>query len=364
MNKRKRIIIVDDNIANLTIAKNILKPYYEVFIAPSSEKLFLCLENFIPDLILLDVEMPLVNGFEIIKLLKDRGSYADIPVIFLTAKHDEISELKGLSLGAVDYIYKPFSAPLLLKRLETHILMAVQRKELKLRNSTLQSAVSRKNQLVFALENTVLSTVAELVEFRDCVTGGHVYRTQKYLEILIEWLMVENIYSEKVWEWNPDFLVPSAQLHDVGKIAISDAILNKPAKLTEEEFRRMQDHVIVGVNIIERIEVTAPESEYLRYAKTIAATHHEKWDGTGYPYKLKGCDIPLEGRLMAIADVYDALISERPYKKPFSTEQAEAIIEEGRGKHFDPALVDVFHKAAGQFNDVVQEFRDDLIKSA
>jgi putative two-component system response regulator len=360
MNKRKRIIIVDDNIANLTIAKNILKPYYEVFIAPSAGKLFLCLENFVPDLILLDIEMPQPDGFEIIKALKARSAYADIPVIFLTAKHDELSELKGLGLGAVDYIHKPFSAPLLLKRIETHILLALQKRELKFRNNTLQSAVSRKNQQVFALENTVLSTVAELVEFRDCVTGGHVYRTQKYLQILIEHLMDENIYIEKVCEWNPDFLLPSAQLHDVGKIAISDAILNKPAKLTDEEFRKMQDHVIIGVNIIERIELSAPESEYLRYAKSIAATHHEKWDGTGYPYKLKGSAIPLEGRLMAIADVYDALISERPYKKPFTTEQAERIIEEGRGKHFDPALVDVFHKAAGQFNNIVREFKEEI----
>ncbi|MDR2401406.1 MAG: response regulator [Deferribacteraceae bacterium] len=355
MNKRKRIIIVDDNISNLTIAKNILKPYYEVFTVPCAEKLFLCLENFIPDLLLLDIEMPKTNGFEVMEYLKTKSAYADIPVVFLTAKHDEKSELKGLELGAVDYICKPFSAPLLLKRLETHILLALRKRELKSRNNTLQSAVSLKNQQVFALENTVLSTIAELVEFRDCITGGHVYRTQKYLQILIERLMDENIYAEKVCEWNPDFLVPSAQLHDVGKIAISDSILNKPGRLTEEEFRRMQDHVIIGVKILERIEKTAPESEYLRYAKSIAATHHEKWDGTGYPHKLKGSAIPLEGRLMAIADVYDALISARPYKKPFTAAEAERIIEEGRGSHFDPVLVDVFHKAAGQFNDIVEE---------
>jgi putative two-component system response regulator len=354
MNKRKRIVIVDDNISNLTIGKNILKPYYEVLITPSAEKLFICLENFIPDLILLDIEMPNIDGFEVIKFLKSVGRYADIPVIFLTAKLDERSELKGLGLGAVDYVYKPFSAPLLLKRIETHILLALQRKELKQRNYTLQSAVNRKNKEVFALENTVLSTVAELVEFRDCITGGHVYRTMKYLQVLIEQLLDDNIYAEKVCEWNPDFLIPSAQLHDVGKIAISDAILNKPAKLTDEEFRRMQEHVVIGISIIERIEKSTHESEFLRYAKTIAATHHEKWDGTGYPYRLKGAVIPLEGRLMAIADVYDALISERPYKKAFTAEEAERIIEEGRGKHFDPVLIDVFHKCERRFDEIVK----------
>jgi putative two-component system response regulator len=325
---------------------------------PSAEKLFECLGKFIPDLILLDIEMPGIDGYETIRHLKGSAAFADIPVIFLTAKNDEGSELEGLNLGAVDYVSKPFSAPLLLKRIETHLLLAAQKEELKLRNDSLQETVYRKTRQIADLENAVLNIVAELVEFRDSVTGGHVSRTQRYLRFLIEKLMEENMYTEEISEWNLDFLLPSAQLHDVGKIAISDTILNKPGKLTDEEFEKMKAHVTIGVDAIERIEATTAEHEFLRHAKIIAGTHHEKWDGSGYPWGLRGNNIPLEGRLMAIADVYDALISARPYKKSFTTEEAEKIIDAGRGAHFDPALVDIFHMVSGRFAEIVNQYRD------
>ncbi|MDR0671098.1 MAG: response regulator [Oscillospiraceae bacterium] len=353
-NKRYKVMLVDDNMANLSIGKSMLKSIYEVYPLPSAAKLFEILKNVTPDLILLDIEMPEMDGYTAIRKLKSDEKMADIPVIFLTSKIDKDSELEGLRLGAIDYVTKPFSAPLLLKRIENHLLIVSQKKELKHYNDNLQEMVRQKTAQVVELQNAVLSTVAEMVEFRDGLTGGHVIRTQKYLKLLLDELLEENIYQEEVSGWDLDFLLPSAQLHDVGKIAISDLILNKPGRLTPEEFEEMKNHASVGVDVIRRIEQTTAENAFLHHAKIIAGTHHEKWDGSGYPAGLRGKEIPLEGRLMAIADVYDALISARPYKKPFSVEEAERIIDEGKGAHFDPTLVMVFHKVARQFAEIAQ----------
>jgi putative two-component system response regulator len=353
--ERKIVLIVDDNMTNLTVGKEMLKDQYKVYPVPSAKIMFDLLENVIPDMILLDIEMPEISGYEAIKRLKSEPRWAEIPVIFLTAKTDEGSELEGLSLGAIDYVTKPFSAPLLLKRIETHLTTESQKRQLKEFNASLEEMVRQKTAQIFNLQNAVLSTVADLVEFRDDVTGGHVSRTQKYLKILLDKLIEERIYADETADWDMDYLLPSAQLHDVGKIGISDLILNKPAKLTVEEFEIMKAHSAIGVEAIEKIEKNADEHAFLRYAKRIAGTHHEKWDGSGYPAGLSGQDIPLEGRLMAIADVYDALISARPYKKPFSTEEARKIIEEGSGTHFDPLLVAVFSKIANQFAEVAKD---------
>jgi putative two-component system response regulator len=193
-----------------------------------------------------------------------------------------------------------------------------------------------------------------MVEFRDDVTGGHIERTQNYLKLLVDKLLSERIYWEEVSSWNLEFLVPSAQLHDVGKIAISDAILNKPGKLTPEEFEIMKRHTSIGEKAIEGIMRTSSENDFLYHAKIFAGTHHEKWDGSGYPRGLKSSVIPLQGRLMAIADVYDALIALRPYKQPFSPPEAERIIVEGREKHFDPFLVELFQDLAAQFARIAE----------
>jgi putative two-component system response regulator len=241
-----------------------------------------------------------------------------------------------------------------------HLLIDSQKKALKRNNDSLQAMVLQKNRQMTGLQNAVLNIVAELVEFRDSITGGHVYRTQKYLQFLVEQLVREGVYTEEIAGWDLDLVFSSAQLHDVGKIAISDTILNKPGKLTDEEFEKMKTHVLIGVNAIERIEATTAQHEFLHHAKIIASTHHEKWDGSGYPRGLSGKSIPLEGRLMAVADVYDALISERPYKKAFTTDEAEMIIEDGRGAHFDPVLVDIFHSAAGRFAGIVDQYREEL----
>ena len=359
---RSKIILVDDTMATLTMGRNLLKTFYEVYPATSAAKLFEILENVLPDLILLDVEMPEVNGYATIKKLKEDRRFSEIPVIFLTAHTDESSELEGFDLGAVDYVAKPFSGPLLLKRIANHLLLVRQRKdllasEMKLQHyaGNLEKEMRKKTAEVIKLQNAVLVTVADLVEFRDKLTGGHIARTQLYMKALVEELLRTGVYHDEVSTWDMDFFLSSVPLHDVGKIAIPDHILNKTGELTPEEFEIMKSHVAVGVDAVEKIMNHTGEHAFLRHTLYIAGTHHEKWDGTGYPLGLTGMNIPLEGRLMAIADVYDSLISVRPYKKALTHEEADIIMADNAGKHFDPALVDVYHGVADEFARIARD---------
>jgi putative two-component system response regulator len=345
---RPKILMVDDNPANLAMGRNMLRSLYEVYPVPSGKKLFELLERVTPDLILLDIEMPEINGYEVIRMLKDDARFEDIPVIFLTAKNDDESELEGLCRGAIDYISKPFSAPLLMKRIENQLLMAAQKKELQNYNDNLEEMVYQKTSQIMDLQSAVMNTVAELVEFRDHTTGGHVDRTKKYIELLLIEMIEEKIYPDSLSKIDFNYFPLSAQLHDVGKVAISDAILKKPGGLTEEEFTEMKKHTTIGADVIDRIAEHTSEHSFLTHARDAALYHHEKWDGSGYPFGLKGYDIPLEGRLMAIVDVYDALISPRPYKSPISTDDAALKIIEGMGSHFDPALIMAFRRIAPQ----------------
>ena len=354
--EKKLIILVDDNLANLRIGMNVLEEKYRVATAPSAKKLFDLLDNNYPAMILLDIDMPEMNGYEAIKVIKSRPDTRNIPVIFLTSKAESDDELTGLSLGAVDYITKPFQPALLLKRIELHLLVEIQRKTLKAQtselqyfNDNLQKMVEEKTQDVLDLQNALLKTIAELVECRDDITGGHIERTQRGVKIILEELEQSNIYADERMGWDLGLLLQSCQLHDVGKISIDDSILKKPGKLSDEEFEQMKKHVIFGEEIIEKVEVLAKESEFLKYAKVFAAYHHEKWDGTGYSRRLKEQQIPLLGRIMAVVDVYDALVSERPYKKAFSHMEAVRIITEGSGKQFDPSLVEAFIRKADLF---------------
>ena len=353
---KKLIILVDDNLANLKIGNNILEEKYDVATAPSAKKMFSLLENNNPALILLDIDMPEMNGFEAIEILKSKQETKNIPVIFLTAKNEAADEFVGLSLGATDYITKPFQPPLLLKRIEVHILVEEQRKtletqaaELKNFNNNLQKMVEYKTQSVIELQNALLKTMAELVECRDDITGSHIERTQRGIKIMLEELGKNGIYQDETKGWDMNLLLQSCQLHDVGKISIDDNILKKPGKLSDEEFEIMKKHTVFGEQIIEKIKTLAKESDFLTYAKIFAASHHEKWDGAGYPRGLAGNKIPLLGRIMAVADVYDALTSVRPYKKAFTHKEAVQIIIDNGGTQFDPELVEVFLRAEEKF---------------
>ena len=350
--EKKIIFLVDDDVTNLTIGKKALSGTYNVITLDSGARLFSMLEKVTPDLILLDVNMPAMGGYEVIRTLKSSDSnhrYANIPVIFLTALMDEKSELEGLSLGAIDYITKPFSVPLLLQRIDVHLLVESQKKELVNFNNNLQEMVDDRTEAIVKLKNAFLSTMAELVESRDSITGGHIDRTQMYMKVMIDAMRRLRVYERELSELNEDGILISCMLHDVGKISIKDAILNKPGKLTEDEFESMKAHTTFGEQIIQNIKNKTEDSEFLEYARIFAISHHEKWDGSGYPKGLKAEEIPLLGRIMAIVDVYDALVEERPYKPPFTHEKAVQIILEGKGLHFDPKLVDLF-------TDVNEEF--------
>jgi putative two-component system response regulator len=335
----KTIFVVDDNDTNLVAAKTALEGTYRTVTISNAARLFKLAEKIKPDLILLDVEMPEMDGFTAMQMMKTDPNLApflaNVPVVFLTAVSDSNAELRGFELGAVDFISKPFSPPILLKRIESHI--------------ETDKLVKNSQRSLRNMQNAMISVISELVENRDKVTGGHIERTQQYLHILVNELLRSGIYAEQISKWDLQILLPSAQLHDVGKITISDLILNKPAKLTDEEYETIKMHTSEGERIIDEIIRKTPDDGFLMHAKRFAGYHHEKWDGNGYPRGLSGTDIPLEGRLMAIADVYDALVSERPYKKAFSHEKAVEIILSETGTHFDPELITVFARIAEDF---------------
>ncbi|MCL2139229.1 MAG: response regulator [Treponema sp.] len=357
--ERKLILLVDDSPTNLRLGLNVLEEKYDVATAPSAKKMFSLLENNSPAMILLDVDMPEITGYEAIKVLKGNPRTKAIPVIFVTARTDSDDEFEGLTLGAIDYITKPFQPHLLLKRVEVHLLVEEQRKilerqteELKRFNDNLQEMVREKTQDVLDLQNALLKTMAEMVEYRDPDTGGHIERTQAGIRILLEEIKRCGLFTEETKGWYTDLLLQSSQLHDVGKISIDDLILRKQSGLNNDEFEEMKKHASYGEEIIKKIETMTKECDFLKYARIFAASHHEKWDGTGYPRGLKENNIPLLGRIMAIADVYDALTSTRPYKKAFSHEESVRIITEGSGTRFDPVLVELFNNASEQFRQV------------
>jgi len=334
---QKTIFVVDDSDTNLAMAEKALEEQYQVMTLPSASKMFAFLAKIKPDLILLDIEMPETDGFEALQRLKGNAEYADIPVIFLTSMNDPSIEVRGFQLGVVDFITKPFSEPVLQNRIKTHLDIDELIRE---RTAQLQ----RKTELLQHLQNAIIFGFADIVEGRDKGTGGHIERVAKYVKILIDAVTARGLYPEETSELDVDLFISSARLHDVGKIVISDVILNKPDKLTDKEFSTMKTHATEGTRIIDSIASRADEAEFLRSARLFSGFHHERWDGKGYPFGLEGKNIPLHGRIMALVDVYDALISERPYKKPFTRDEAIKIIMENAGKQFDPLIADIFYE--------------------
>ena len=357
--KRKTIMLIDDDNVFLEINSGILENKYIVYPVASGEQALKLLQKIAPDLILLDVEMPEMNGYEIIKRLKQDEKTKDIPVIFLTVHSDHGNELEGLSMGAVDYITKPFSPPLLFQRVENHLLLSSQKKELSRFNYSLQIIVEEQAMEIKKFQNALLSAMAEVVEFRDDMSDGHVDRVSKYIKTMINIMMKHGIYKEEIDDWDKEIIILASQIHDVGKIYVKEAILNKPGKINNEEFNEIKKHAAYGLIILNKIrQITGPHL-FLDYAETFAGSHHERWNGTGYPEGLSGSDIPLAGRIMAIADVYDALISIRPYKQPMSPAKAAEEIIKGSGIQFDPSLVEVFKFATDEFAGIAE--RHDVI---
>jgi len=346
---RRTIVLVDDNLTNLSVGKNMLKTFYQVIPVPSAAALFETLEEITPDVILLDIEMPDMDGYETIQALKADDRWKEIPVIFLTAMADSDSEVEGFDLGAVDYITKPFSAPILLKRIEKELLFVNQKKELleaqtKLKDhlDNLETIVQNKTDNVIRLQDAVFDTVIDVVEIRDKYTGGHIDRTQRYLEVLLGEMMKEGVYAETISGWDMAKIMAAAKLYDIGKIVVSDTIIGKDGTLTDEEFEGIKTHVTAGIDAIERIIKKTGDEDFYNHAIRMAGTHHENWDGSGYPFGLRGNNIPMEGRLVGIVSTYDALISERRHKPPLPHEEACEIIAGSSGKQFDPVIVEVF----------------------
>lgn len=357
--KKQTILAVDDTLANIDVVKGVLAQDYLVQAALSGKMALKIIEKQKPDLILLDIMMPEMDGYEVCEILKSQAETKDIPIVFLTAKSQEDDETKGLALGAVDYITKPISPPILKERVKNHLILQASRNLLARQNEILEERVLERTSQLSELQDVAMVAMGALAESRDPETGNHIRRTQRYVKILATEVSKHDKYKAVL---TPDIitsLYKSAPLHDIGKVGIEDSILLKPGKLTDEEFEIMKKHTTYGRDAIAAAETSIDTADnFLIFAKEIAYSHQEKWDGSGYPEGLAGEDIPLSARLMAVADVYDALISKRVYKPAFSHEKAVSIITEGRGSHFEALLVDCFLDIADEFDQVAKDFAD------
>ena len=354
------ILVVDDTPENLELMSGLLKDQYRVRVANNGERaLRLAAADPAPDLVLLDVMMPGIDGYEVCRRLKADPATAGTPVIFLTAKAEIEDERQGLSLGAVDYIPKPISPPIVLARIKTHLTLKAAADRLRNQNAELEAEVQRRTHIISAIQDVTVFAMASLAETRDNETGNHLRRTQHYVKTLARALQTHPRFAQVLTNENIELLFKSAPLHDIGKVGIPDHILLKPGKLTPEEFELMKRHTTLGFEALVRAEEALGERlDFLSFAKQIALSHQEKWDGSGYPQGLSGEDIPVAARLMALADVYDALISQRVYKPPFEHAEAVRIITAGRGTHFDPDMVDAFLEVQDDFRAIAQRYED------
>ena len=331
--KRHKIMVIDDDASSLTLLRGILKGHYDVSLAASGRQALKYIRNVSPSLIILDLGMPDMDGYEVLREIKKSGDI-DIPVVILTGAQEIESEIRALEMGAVDYIHKPVVATLVLSRIKLHLELEDYRLELERR-------VEERTAALIYQQGATIDVLAYATDCRDNTTGEHLYRTRKCVELLLENIPAEHGGYDIPEATARDIALASA-LHDLGKVTIPDAILLKPGKLTSAEFEEMKTHAARGAEMLERLVPRLDSAWLLDTAREIAIGHHEKWDGSGYPHKLSGREIPLSARVMAIADVYDALRTKRPYKEPFDAVQAYSIILEGNGTHFDPVLVEAF----------------------
>lgn len=342
--KKKTILMVDDVRLNHKAAGLVLQDTYELYEALSAEEAFRIMETVRPDLILLDVVMPVMDGYEMMGILKKDPRYKSIPVIFLTAEARAEAEVQGFNCGIADYIIKPFVPIVMKKRIETQIALAEYER-------SLEEKVAAKIEEIESMYDLMTISFAGLVDSRDGVTGDHLKNTSLYFKLFIEHLRKLPQYAEKLPESLVKRACRSAPLHDVGKIAIEDAVLRKTGSLDKEEFAKMKMHSVIGGDIFAFIKGRIPDREFAEVAEQIARFHHEKWNGSGYPDGMKGEEIPLVARIMSIVDVYDALTSRRSYKEPFSHERAMIMIAEKSAVDFDPALVNEFLNIESQIKE-------------
>ena len=359
--EKPTLLVVDDTPENLELMTGLLNEQYRVKVANNGERaLRLAHSSPAPDLVLLDIMMPGIDGYEVCRRLKADPATAGIPVMFLTAKAEIEDERQGLALGAVDYITKPISPPIVLARIQTHLELKRAADRLRDQNALLEAEVLRRTHTISAIQDVTVFAMASLAETRDNETGNHLRRTQHYVRRLAQALQTHPSFEALLTPSNITLLFKSAPLHDIGKVGIPDRILLKPGKFTPEEFEIMKTHTTLGRDAIQHAEDQLGLSvDFLTFAKEIAYCHQEKWDGSGYPNALSGDAIPVSARLMAVADVYDALISRRVYKEGMPHEKAVAIIMQGRGSHFDPDIADAFLVLAETFRNIAARFADD-----
>ena len=358
--QKATVLVVDDTPDNLSLMSGLLKDLYKVKVANSGEKAIkIVLSDSPPDLILLDIMMPGLSGYDVCKILKDEPKTRDIPIIFLTAMTGTDDEKKGLELGAVDFITKPVNPPIVMARVATQLQVKAAADFLKDQNVYLETEVAKRTKELAAIQDVTILAMASLAETRDNDTGNHIRRTQFYLELLANYLKNHDRFRGFLSDHTITMLFKSAPLHDIGKVGIPDRILLKPGRFEPHEFEIMKTHCKLGRDAIQHAEdQLGLEVEFLKYAKEIAYGHQEKWDGSGYPEALAGDAIPISARLMAVADVYDALISRRVYKEGMPHERAVGIIAEGKGTHFDPDIVDAFMALQNEFQDVARRYAD------
>ena len=364
---RQSILIVDDSLSNIELLDSILGHAYDISFASDGVEGLDLARSGAADLILLDVMMPGIDGYDVCRQLKSSSQTRDIPVIFLTSLESAVDEEYGLSLGAEDFIHKPVSPPVVLARVRNHLLLANAKRELRRHNDELELLVAERTQEIFhrdqqliAAQSATITAFCVLAETRDNETGNHIRRTQNYLLALAEELRSHSRFRQALDDETIQLLYKSAPLHDVGKVAIPDSILHKPGTLSPNEWDVMKQHCAIGHNAIATAarEFGKSEGTFLGYAAEIAYCHHEHWDGNGYPRGLAGNDIPVSARLMAIADVYDALISKRTYKEAYSHHDAIGIMTRERASHFDPDVLDAMLSISDQFEAIAQHYRD------
>ncbi|WP_428625310.1 HD domain-containing phosphohydrolase [Sedimenticola sp.] len=349
---RPKILIVDDETFYIDVLMNLLQDDYHITVAKDGKTALKRIsENSQPDLVLLDILMPGMDGYEVCKQIKKLTQPHYVPVIFLTVKGEVEDEIKGFELGAADYISKPFSPPIVKARVRSQINLANHQ-------HLLERVISERTEEIARTRDVAIYCMASLAETRDNETGKHIQRTQSYVKALASQLKAHPKFKNYLDEERIELLYRAAPLHDIGKVGVPDRVLLKPGKLDEAEWHEMKRHTEYGLNAIENAEKELGNTPLLDVAKTIAYTHHERWDGTGYPSALKGDDIPISGRLMALADVYDALISKRVYKEAFSHEKAVEIISQSSGTHFDPDVVEAFMVQEQTFKSIAERLKD------